>query len=76
MLYNSLSSHLNPMTRFPLSMATRIADRQTVWISAADNAKNADGRPSQFVHWGVSTAIIAGTYSDSYAASVTTPSFD
>jgi len=51
-----------PMSRFPLSMATRLTDRQTVWISAADNAKNGDGRPSQYVHWGVPSVIIAGQY--------------
>jgi hypothetical protein len=55
------------MTRFPLSMATRLTDRQTVWISAADNAKNADGRPSQFVHWGVPSATIAAQYSEAFA---------
>lgn len=55
------------MTRFPLSMATRIADRQTVWVSAADNAKNADGRPSQFVNWGVPAATIAAQYSVTHA---------
>jgi hypothetical protein len=64
------------MTRFPLSMATRISDRQTVWISAADNAKNSDGRPSPYVHWGVPTAIIAGQYADSHVASVKAPCFD
>ena len=63
------------MTRFPLSMATRLSDRQTVWISAADNAKNGS-RPSQYVHWGVPTAVIAGAYADSHAASVKAPCFD
>ncbi len=53
------------MSRFPLSMATRIADRQIVWVSAADNAKNGDGRPSQYVHWGVPSAAIAAQYSES-----------
>ena len=54
------------MTRFPLSQATRLADRQTVWISAADNARNGDGRPSAYVHWGVPTAIIAGQYAGAH----------
>ena len=52
--------------RFPLSQATRLSDRQTVWVSASDNAKNADGRPSQFVHWGVPTATIAAAYSEAH----------
>ena len=64
------------MTRFPLSMASRLSDRQTVWISAADNAKNSDGRPAPYVHWGVPTAIIAGQYAESCAHTVTAPSFD
>lgn len=63
-------NHTTPM-RFPLSMATRLADRQTVWISAADNAKNGDGRPSPYVHWGVPTAIIAGQYAAAFIPSVT-----
>ena len=53
--------------RFPLSQATRLSDRQTVWVSASDNAKNADGRPSQFVHWGVPTATIAAAYSETHS---------
>ena len=56
------------MTRFPLSMATRLTDRQTVWISAADNAKNGDARPSQFVHWGVPSAVLAAQYAESAPA--------
>ena len=64
------------MTRFPLSMASRLSDRQTVWISAADNAKNSDGRPSSYVHWGVPTATLAGQYAESCAHTVTAPSFD
>jgi hypothetical protein len=54
----------DPM-RFPLSMASRLSDRQTVWVSAADNAKNGS-RPSQFVHWGVPTATIAAQYSEAH----------
>ena len=64
------------MTRFPLSMASRLSDRQTVWISAADNAKNSDGRPSQYVHWGVPTAVLAAQYSESCAHTVKAPCFD
>lgn len=60
----------DPMSRFPLSMASRLSDRQTVWISAADNAKNSDGRPSQFVHWGVPTTVLAAQYATAHAASV------
>jgi hypothetical protein len=56
------------MTRFPLSAATRLSDRQIVWISAADNAKNGDGRPSQFVHWGVSSAVLAAQYAETHAS--------
>jgi hypothetical protein len=55
------------MTRFPLSMATRIADRQTVWISAADNAKNSDGRGASYIHWGVPSATIAAVYSEAHS---------
>lgn len=54
------------MSHFPLAMATRISDRQTVWVSAADNAKNGDGRPSQYINWGVPAAIIAAQYSEAY----------
>ena len=64
------------MTRFPLSMASRLSDRQTVLISAADNAKNADGRPSSYVHWGVPTAIIAGQYAETCAHTVKAPNLD
>ena len=63
------------MTRFPLSQATRIADRQTVWISAADNAKNSDGRPSQYVHWGVTSAVLAGQYAATHADAVVPVTF-
>ncbi len=62
------------MSRFPLSMATRISDRQIVWISAADNAKNGDGRPSQYVHWGVPSATIAAVYSET-CTPTETPTF-
>ena len=64
------------MTRFPLSMCSDLQTRETKWVSAADNAKNADGRPSSYVHWGVPTAIIAGQYAESCAHTVTAPSFD
>lgn len=62
------------MSRFPLSMATRIADRQIVWVSAADNAKNGDGRPSQYVHWGVPSAVLAAQYSET-CTPAPTPTF-
>lgn len=50
------------MTIFPLSMASNLQTREIVWISSADNAKNSDGRPAPYVHWGVPAAIIAGQY--------------
>ena len=55
------------MSRFPLSMASRLSDRRIVWISAADNAKNSDGRPSQYVHWGVPSAVIAAQYAETFS---------
>ncbi len=50
------------MTLFPLSMCSDLMTRETKWVSAADNAKNADGRPAPYISWGVPTAIIAGQY--------------
>lgn len=55
------------MSRFPLSIASRLSDRETVWISRADNAKNGDGRPSQFIHWGVTSAVLAAQYAETSA---------
>lgn len=61
-----LSVHTTTMNRFPLSQATSLSDRTIVWVSAADNAKNGDGRPSQYVHWGVPAATIAAQYSEAH----------
>lgn len=60
---------------FPLSQATRLTDRQTVWVSAADNAKNGDGRPSAYVHWGVPATVWAAQFSETHADKVVTPTF-
>ena len=62
--------------RFPLSMASDLQTRQTVWISAADNAKNGDGRPAPYISWGVPTAIIAGQYAACHAANVKAPRWE
>ena len=50
------------MAHFPLSMCSDLVTRETKWVSAADNAKNGDGRPAPYVSWGVPSAIIAGQY--------------
>ena len=66
MLYNSLSSHLRPMTRFPLAMCSDLQTRQIKWISRADQLKNGS-RPSQYIHWGVPATAIAAQYSEAHA---------
>ena len=64
--YNSLSSHLRPMTRFPLAMCSDLQTRQIKWISRADQLKNGS-RPSQYIHWGVPATAIAAQYSEAHA---------
>lgn len=51
---------------FPLSMCSDLVTRETKWVSASDNAKNADGRPAPYISWGVPTAIIAGQYATAH----------
>ena len=66
MLYNSLSSHLRPMTRFPLAQCSDLQTRQIKWISRADQLKNGS-RPSSCIHWGVPATAIAAQYSEAFA---------
>ena len=52
------------------SPASCLSDRQIVWISASDNAKNNDGRPSPYVAWGVSAVSIAASYREAHRSDV------
>jgi len=52
------------------SPACRLSDGQTVWVSASDNAKNNDGRPSPYVAWGVSAVSIASSYREAHRSDV------
>ncbi len=56
--------------RYPLSMCSDLVTRETKWVSASDNAKNADGRPAPYISWGVPTAVIAGQFADVFASDV------
>jgi len=70
MLYNSLSSPPEPMI---LSQATRLTDRQTVWV-----ARKNDDTPfyKLTTDYGVPATVIAGQFADVFASDVAAPRLD
>lgn len=57
------------------SPCSDLSTRTLKWVSARDNAKNGDGRPASYVHWGISAVSIAASYREAHADDVKTPTF-
>ena len=55
------------MTALPLSQCSDLQTRQIKWIWRGDQLKNGDGRPSQFIHWGVPATVIAAQAEEVHA---------
>ena len=62
------------MSRFPLAMCSDLETRQIKWISRADQLKNGS-RPSSYIHWGVTSAVLAGQYAAAHADAVVPVTF-